>query len=90
MSGYRGNTAIDHWATHNEMTFSTRDKDNDRDGSRSCLQSFKGAHWYNACYGLNPTGQYKPIGADSMNLWDIISQSVTVKEMTLKVKNNNN
>ena len=83
VSGYSGNTAIDYWAQHNGMEFSTRDRDNDR-YPVSCSQTFKGAHWYSDCHTVNPTGLYKNTGSDSMNLWK--SGPIPVKEMTLKIK----
>ena len=44
VSGYiSGNTDHDHWARHNGMEFSTRDRDNDRAGY-SCSQDYKGGH----------------------------------------------
>ena len=84
VSGYSGNTDRDYWAHHNGMEFSTRDRDNDRDGSRFCSQRFKGGHWYNDCHTVNPTGLYKNTGSDSMNLY--WNGAVPVKEMTLKIK----
>ena len=46
----------------------------------SCSQIRKGSHWYYHCYNVNPTGQYKNTGGDSMRL------GTPVKEMTLKIK----
>ena len=83
VSGYTGNTDIDGWAYHNGSEFSTRDRDNDRDGGQSCSQTYKGAHWYKGCYHINPTGLYKSSGTDSMN---INNGPIQVKEMTLKIK----
>ena len=86
VSGYTGNTNQDHWATHNEMEFSTRDRDNDRI-SKSCSQLFKAAHWYKDCYDVNPTGLYKPTGGDSINLWNNGTRKRNVvRQMTLKIK----
>ena len=82
VSGYSGYTGYDYWTYHNGMEFSTRDRDNDRYGG-SCSRVRKGAHWYNSCYDVNPTGLYKNTGWDSM----CVSNSGTpVKEMTLKIK----
>ena len=84
VSGYSGNTGYDYWAAHNGMEFSTRDRDNDRTPGQSCSQRYKGAHWYNVCHTVNPTGLYKNTGVDSMNLYD--GSYYPVKKMTLKIK----
>ena len=82
VSGYSGNICYDYWAYHNGMEFSTRDRDNDGWSGWSCSQTFRGAHWYNSCHHVNPTGLYKNTGgSDSM-----IVYSSSVKEMTLKIK----
>ena len=81
--GYSGNTPTYNWNYHNGMEFSTRDRDNDMRGDASCSQTYKGAHWYNDCSHVNPTGLYKNTGLDSMN---IERGFVQVKEMTLKIK----
>ena len=85
LSGYSGNTDRDHWGRENGMEFSTRDRDNDRRGAASCSQTFKGGHWYNICYYVNPTGLYKNTGRDSMNLW-YRGNPHAVRQMTLKIK----
>ena len=82
ISGYSGNTEIDHWAYHNGQEFSTRDRDY---SSYKCTQGHKGAHWYSGCYRVNPTGLYKPTGDDSMNLW-YNGRPQAVSQMTLKIK----
>ncbi|KAL0175484.1 hypothetical protein M9458_027814, partial [Cirrhinus mrigala] len=42
---------------HNEMKFSTFDKDQDRAGD-SCALMYQGGFWYNKCYYTNPTADY--------------------------------
>ena len=84
VSGYSGNTDHDYWSHHNGSEFSTRDRDNDRN-TNSCSHEWKGGHWYHGgCHHVNPTGLYKPTGADSMNLYWYTA--TPVKEMTLKIK----
>ncbi|XP_035683073.1 ficolin-2-like [Branchiostoma floridae] len=43
---------------HNEMTFSTKDKDTDAWRQGSCASLFAGAWWYYNCHCANLNGQY--------------------------------
>ena len=53
--GFFSGTAKDKLAYHNGMSFSTRDRDNDKN-SGNCAISRASAWWYNSCYDsdLNP------------------------------------
>lgn len=44
---------------HNQMKFSTKDQENDKDSSRDCSNLFKGAWWYNDCHNSNLNGLYQ-------------------------------
>jgi len=56
VSGYSGNAA-DSFSYHNNMQFSTRDRDHDKvDGH--CAQERHGAWWYNDCAYSNLNGYY--------------------------------
>ncbi|XP_028418001.1 microfibril-associated glycoprotein 4-like [Dendronephthya gigantea] len=48
-------------STHNGMKFSTKDRDNDRDGG-SCAAHWKGAWWYNRCHSSHLNGKYLNAG----------------------------
>ena len=54
--GYLGN-ATDGMAEHNGMKFSTKDSNNDKDGS-NCAVNYKGAWWFNKCYHSHLNGLY--------------------------------
>ena len=57
VGSYSG-TAGDSLAVHNNMTFTTKDRDNDRWSSGNCAVDYKGAWWHKSCYRSNLNGQY--------------------------------
>jgi len=56
VGSYSG-TAGDSLTYHNNMAFSTKDKDNDK-WSTNCAASFRGAWWYKSCSWSHLNGQY--------------------------------
>ena len=56
VGSYSG-TAGDSMRSHNNMAFSTKDRDNDRWG-KHCAVECTGAWWYKDCYRSNLNGQY--------------------------------
>ncbi|XP_076451388.1 microfibril-associated glycoprotein 4-like [Babylonia areolata] len=55
ISGSAGDSLF---ATHLEMKFSTKDRDNDRFGAGSCAQMYRGGWWFNECFLSNLNGVY--------------------------------
>jgi len=48
----------DSFGYHNNMPFTTKDRDNDRDSSQNCAVKCTGAWWYQDCQYSNLNGQY--------------------------------
>ncbi|KAK7929474.1 hypothetical protein WMY93_005869 [Mugilogobius chulae] len=58
VSGFTDGGAGDSLAPHNNMKFTTFDKDQDVWES-NCAKSFLGGFWYGACHHTNPNGIYR-------------------------------
>ena len=82
-SGTRGTR--DSLAVHNNMAFTTKDRDNDRLRSDNCAVLHKGAWWYYACYGSNLNGPYqKGWRGISWRYYLLHSMSLKFTEMKLR------
>ena len=58
VSSYSGTAGRDSLAYHNNMAFSTKDRDHDIHSNVNCAVSYTGAWWYKGCYNCNLNGKY--------------------------------
>jgi len=86
VGSYSG-TAGDSLAYHNNMAFSTKDRDNDR-WSSHCAVSKTGAWWYNACWHSNLNGKYLGDTTSNQGIlwyqWKNAALSLKFTEMKLR------
>ncbi|KAI8747775.1 BgiBFREP12.17 [Biomphalaria glabrata] len=87
---YSGN-AGDDLSYHNNLYFSTFDRDNDLDSHDNCADYSSGAWWYDSCHESNLNGQWGRTSNKGMN-WDHLtgtSNSVSFTEMKIREKEKN-
>ncbi|XP_076337572.1 techylectin-5B-like [Tachypleus tridentatus] len=75
-------------AVHNNMMFSAKDKDNDKN-SGSCAQNHKGGWWYNSCHRCNLNGLYyteDKVDTTGITWYDWKSKHVTLKSSKMKIR----
>ena len=85
VGSYSG-TAGDALAFHNNMAFTTKDRDNDR-WSNNCAVLRTGAWWYKNCQESNLNGPY--LGdkqSSSVNGWDTFRNSRSLKFTEMKLR----
>ena len=86
VGSYSG-TAGDSLAFHNNMAFSTKDRDDDRGYNFKCAVQWTGAWWYNNCYNSNLNGQYLGDKNDDRGAtWDGFRSSLSLKFTEMKLR----
>ena len=80
--GYDG-TVAEKLSHHDNMKFSTFDRDNDAHSTNCCERYGGGGFWYNSCYNYNPNGLY---GVKSESGVAANGGHMHVKNMVIKVK----
>ncbi|XP_064104405.1 fibrinogen-like protein 1 isoform X6 [Macrobrachium nipponense] len=86
--GTGSGTAGDALKRHDNMLFSTPDRDNDIDSSRNCAVTYSSGFWFNKCLYVSPTN---PLLSKQKNAKGIIwntfhSDLTTLQRVTFKVK----
>ena len=85
VGSYSG-TAGDSLASHNNMAFSTKDRDNDI-GSRNCAVAYTGAWWYQNCHSSNLNGKYLGRKSDTRGArWSVFRGALSLKFTEMKLR----
>ena len=86
VSSYSG-TAGDSLEKHNNMAFTTKDRDNDR-YELNCALHATGAWWYESCYDSNLNGKYLRAGSKDHRgvRWYHFKQRLSLKFTEMKLR----
>ncbi|XP_068215481.1 microfibril-associated glycoprotein 4-like [Palaemon carinicauda] len=86
--GKHSGTGGDAFLYHDNMAFSTSDRDNDLNSGSNCAAEFGGGFWYNSCHYVSPTSfllkKQRSESGITWRSWYIHRE--TLKEMYFKVK----
>ncbi|XP_015767637.1 PREDICTED: uncharacterized protein LOC107346360, partial [Acropora digitifera] len=86
VSSYSGTAGGDSLGYHNNMAFSTKDRDNDID-SRNCAVSYTGSWWYKYCHYSNLNGKYLGKKYDDRGIrWDDFRGALSLKFIEMKMR----
>ena len=86
VGSYSG-TAGDSLAYHNNMAFTTKDRDNDLWSRTYCAVEYTGAWWYNNCHVSNLNGQYLGDENDLRGAkWSRFRRNLSLKFTEMKLR----
>ena len=90
VGSYSG-TAGDALTYHNNMAFTTKDRDNDRNSggfsSKNCAVRYTGAWWYKSCHQSNLNGKYLGDKKDYKGVaWNKYKSAQSLKFTELKMR----
>ncbi|TKS89291.1 Microfibril-associated glycoprotein 4 36 kDa microfibril-associated glycoprotein [Collichthys lucidus] len=90
VSGFTNGGAGDSMQQHNNMKFTTFDKDQDA-WSDNCARAFLGGFWYGACHHANPNGVYlwgaeKKHFAVGVNWYHFKGHHYSMKSISMKIR----
>ena len=74
--------------SHNNMVFTTKDRDNDRDSYINCAVEYTGAWWYNGCHNSNLNGKYQTGGENDCKgaRWSTFRGCLSLKFTEMKLR----
>ena len=86
VGSYTG-TAKDSFGYHNNMPFSTKDRENDIDSSRHCAIASAGAWWYKFCQYTNLNGRYLGEKSNYQGVrWYSFRRNLSLKFAEMKIR----
>ena len=72
---------------HNNMAFTTKDRDNDKDSGLNCAARWTGAWWYHSCQYCNLNGKYLGDKIDTRGVrWSHFRGSLSLKFTEMKLR----
>ncbi|KAG7175476.1 techylectin-5B-like isoform X2 [Homarus americanus] len=86
--GQYSGDAGDAFSYHDNMPFTTSDRDNDKAGTGNCALSHHGGFWYNSCHYVSPTSQLleKQKSTIGINWYTWYTDRTTLKNATFMIK----
>ena len=87
VSSYSGTAGGDSLTYHNNMAFTTKDRDNDGNSYGNCAVRWTGAWWYSNCYYSNLNGKYLGKKQDDRGIrWSAFGGSLSLKFIEMKLR----
>lgn len=83
---YQTSPAGDAMADHNNMLFSTKDRDNDDKVDVDCAAEDKGGWWYGSCGPANLNGLYGQTSAQRKLKWRTWTNNEIINEAEIKIR----
>ncbi|XP_064100349.1 ficolin-1-like [Macrobrachium nipponense] len=86
--GTGSGTAGNAFKAHDNMRFSTPDRENDTHSSTNCAAYYKSGFWFHKCHNVTPTGPFMSKQKNVMGMtWDSFHRDrYTLQNLTFKVK----
>ena len=88
VDSYSGTAGDSLFWRHNNMSFTTKDRDNDRGRITNCAVYYTGAWWYRSCHGSNLNGKYQTGGETDCKgaRWETFRGCLSLKFTEMKLR----